>query len=187
MIPNVSRSTLIQDISGILINEIFVTSVEHIAIPVILGLSLEDMTPQELAEMGKFLTKPPLPVKDNHKLTIYNRMKEYYRPIITPIISKSVNAILIKVASPLSYVKLKALADKIKNMDKLQEAKWARIKELFEDHICLYKQLEAKTGIEFNAVELHDALCPTMAYERDNRLLQKINVDEILELNDNNM
>ena len=177
---NLLRNECIQAIGKEEIEQIARASIEHLAIPLIAGISMDQISQQEYEEMGG-RGKKPEPLSAETKLEIYTRIRAYMRPKILSETEILVSSVLHQSLETLSDEELRLKAVALSEKVTEAEPNWKRLSDLFEDHTCLFKDLETITNLKVNLISFHDTLCPIMCKYRDSgELFARINLDELL-------
>jgi hypothetical protein len=164
--PVLSRKECMQSISNAEIEQISRASIEHFALPLIAGISMDQVSQKEYEAMGGWGKKPE-PLSDKVKLEMYTRIKNFIKPKIIEKITELVNSALEKALKDISdeelRLKVAALSERVMEA----EPNWKKLPDLFKDHKCLFKDLEKHSCIKANLISFHDILCPLMGKYRD--------------------
>lgn len=168
------------------VNQIIDVSIEHFALPLIMGMSMDLVSQKEFQDMGGKGPKP-MPYSNEIKQAIYTRMYEFFKPKLLKKTTKTVNLLLNKSLNSLSDEELKikatALKEKFQKEKSEKEIKpnWNKLDGLFDDHLILFKELEMKNELTNRSKVLHDILCPIMhKYEDSGELFVSIKLHEII-------
>lgn len=178
---DLSRNECIQAISNKEVEQITRACIEHFAMPLIAGISMDEISQEEYKKMGG-KGKKPEPLSPETKLEIYKRIKKFIKEKILSETAKLVNSVLDKSLKAFSDEELR-LKDAALNEKKGMETEpnWKRLPDLFKDHTCLFKDLQKKTNLKADLISFHDKLCPIMCKYRDSgELFAKIKMDELL-------
>lgn len=169
---NLSRNNCIQIISNAEVEKVAKASIDHFAIPLIFGLSMDLVSQEEYEEMGG-RGKKPEPLSSETKLAIYNRMNEFFKSKILNKTAELVNSVLQESFDSMTDEELLVQANALteKSIDVAPD--WNIISSLFKDHTCLFKELEAKSPLKANLISFHDVICPLMEQYRDSGELFK--------------
>lgn len=175
---NFSRSESIKAIINEEIEKIATACIEHFALPIIAGISMDQTSQVEFEAMGGKGKKPsPLPLEI--KLEIYSRIKRFYYPKITRKITELVNSDLLPTLLALSDDSLRVAASNIKKTP--SAPRWEKITALFHDHTCLFTELKVTTLLKSDLIAFHEKLCPIMCKTRDSgALIASLNLEELL-------
>jgi hypothetical protein len=175
------RNHCLQTIKDIEIESITKASIDHMAIPVIMGMSLDYMTQDEFVLAGGRGKKPD-PLPRNLKIELYTNINNLFRPIIANTITEFVNSLLQTSYATLSDLELQTKTIYLQDRVIEPEPDWAKLPILFKDETFLFKELNKVTTLKANLVPIHDKICPIMLGIRDTQdFYKKIKVDEILE------
>lgn len=172
----ISRNECIQAIAKEEVEQIVKASIDHIAIPVIMGFSLDNLSQAEYRSMGG-LGEKPAPLSSEAKMEIYNRIKAVLRPLILEKIKGVVNSVLQESLASLSDEELRAKLSAL-NGKAETTVNFSMITPLFKDHLCLYKEMQKTTTLKLNLLDVHEIVCPVMSACRDSELLDRINIRE---------
>ena len=177
---NPSRNDFIQAICKEEIKQLTRASIEHFAIPIIAGISMDEMSQQQFEEMGG-RGKKPEPLSPETKLEMYKRIKSFLSDKILSKTTELVNSILHHSLGGFSDEELRLKAAALSEKVIEAEPNWTRLTDLFNDHTCLFKDLQKNTTLKVNLISFHDILCPIMCKYRDSgALFKKINLDELI-------
>lgn len=159
--------------------QVFYTSVQHIAIPVIVGFSGEEMASEKKAKLGK----PMEVLHADQKFELYRRMCEFYKPILVDTIKTLVREILSKSLASWTDEQLDVKAVELSQMNRIKRApKWKKYPQLLGDCALLFKELQKKLNLDFDPILVHARLCP-IVYRYSGELTTKIRIKEILRNN----
>lgn len=162
------------------IKQITRASIHHFAIPIIAGFSLDTVSQEEYEAMGGIGKKPEVePLSSEIKLAIYRRIKKFYKEKILVEITKLVMSVLDQSLKSFSDDDLKVKVAAIKQKVAVKEPNWEKFSELFENHLCLFEDLNKSTHLNVDLRIFHDEICPLMSEYRDSgELFDKIHVDD---------
>lgn len=164
-----TRKDYVQIISQEEVNEIIKVSIEHFAIPLIAGISMDQVTQAEYTAFGGKGVKPP-PLTAEKKLEIYKRMHAFLRPRLLEKTTNLVNGVLNDSLTAMSEDELKAKAIQLKEQRNPDcNPDWTQLQRLLKDHTCLYTDLHNKTTLKVNLVMFHDQLCPILVEYRSSK------------------
>lgn len=159
--------------------QVFYTTVQHIAIPVIVGFSGEEMSSEIKAQLGK----PVEVLRADQKFELYRRMCDFYKPILVDTIKRLVKQILSTSLASWTDAQLDAKAVELSQMNQIKKApKWKIFPLLVGDCAFLFRRLQTKLGLELDPVLVHQHLCP-IVYRDKEQLAAKIGMKEILQNN----
>jgi hypothetical protein len=177
---DLSRSECITAIGNKEIEQITRASIEHLAIPLIAGFSMDQVSQQQYEEMGGRGAKPS-PLSTEAKLEIYTRMKEFIKAKIVNEIAKLVNSVLEQSLESLTDEELRLKVAALKEKVVEAEPNWEKLPDLFKDHVCLFKELQKSTHLKADLVSFHEILCPIICRYRDSgELFARIKMHEFL-------
>ncbi len=172
-VEQVSRSNCIQIIGNAEVESIVRASIEHFVLPIIAGMSMDELTQKEYEAMGG-TGKKPEPYSQSLKLSMYTKMKEFIRPKILAKVTELVNAALVKSFAAVSDEDLRAKVKALKEKVIVPEPNWSKLKDLFKDHLFLFKEVDSSSNLKGHIIAVHDVICPIMAKYRDSGELFKI-------------
>jgi hypothetical protein len=177
---NASRNDCICTIIKNEVEQITRTSIEHFALPIIAGYSLDGISQETYAKMGGKGLKPTV-VSQEAKLEMYRRIKAFFNEIITNKVTQLVTLALEGTLKSFSDEELNARIKAISDRAIVLEPNWDSLASLFKDHTFSFKQLKHTSLLHDKVVSLHDVLCPIMcAYRDSGELYVKINLKEFL-------
>ncbi len=177
---NLSRKDWMQAISKDEVERLVRVSIEHFALPIISGFSMELLSQKEYEEMGGWGNKPkPLPMEI--KLEMYCRIKKFVKPKILSKIEELVSSVSKRSFDSLSDEELCSKADQLPKKAIEAGPNWKSLPFLFKNHKCLFEQLETKSNLKADFSSFHDQICPIMCKDRDSgKLMNEINLVDLV-------
>ncbi|MCB1112211.1 MAG: hypothetical protein KDK72_06090 [Chlamydiia bacterium] len=177
-LPTISRKDSIEIIAQYEIEQAISVNIEHFAIPLIAGVSMDELSQEEYVKMGGVGNKPE-PLSKEVKNEVYKRIENFIRPKIYEETAKAVRSVLKDSLKSFSDSELqdkaKALTERVVQV----EPRWNTLSFLFENHLYLFEELKDKTDLKVDLISLHDKLCPIMCSYRDSgELFVKIHMNE---------
>lgn len=178
--PVLSRSECIKVIENEEIKQLTRASIEHFAIPIIRGFSMDEMSQLEFEEMGGKGEKPK-PLKPEAQLEIYTRIKKFITEKLGDEIASLVNSVLEQSLARFSDEELRLRVTALNQKVVEIEPNWQKLPDLFNDHLCLFKELQKRTLLKVDVLFFHEKLCPMMCRYRDSgELFARIKMKEFL-------
>ncbi|MEI8366132.1 MAG: hypothetical protein WCF65_06910 [Parachlamydiaceae bacterium] len=161
---------------------LLISSVQHIAVPLILGLSMDFVSPREWALISGGQPKPA-PMNAEIKLNMYKRILGFYRPIISERIKDIVRLSLSKTPFNISDINFKTETDRIADLLKRsQSPDWSKehFVQMINDCAILFKEFASSSPIRINPTAVHEAICPIMSSYRDSgELMARTRLNEL--------
>jgi len=172
---NLSRSSYIEAIANAEVEMISNVCIEHIAVPMILGVSMDFVTQEDFNK--KFPGPKPEPLSDAAKREIYDRMRNFLKPKILEKTRELVNSVLSQSLDSLTDEQLSIKVTEINAAD--LGPRWDTIHALFKDEAFLFKALQGRSALKADFNAFHDALCPIVSSYRDSgELYFKVRMSE---------
>jgi hypothetical protein len=172
-VESISRAGCYQQISELETKRLMHVSIEHFALPIIGGMSM-DLVSQEMFEQLGGKGPKPQPFGEVKKLNFYRQIETCLKPILNQLATQLIQSVLKPSLDPLTdeqlQIQLTQLKEKIKGDSKPD---WNKLGPLFNDHLYSFNQLKKESVLKLDIKKFHDELCQLMAKHRDN-ILQTI-------------
>lgn len=167
-----TRADYVQQLTQAEIELLIDASIQHTAIPLIAGISMEEATPEQLKKSG-FKGPKPEPLSPAVKNELYKRFYGVLKPVIA---AKAAEYVQSKLAF-LTQMSDEQIREKaLQGGQKLPLTDWKMRHELYYFH-----EARKISILGINGVPFHEICCPILSSYRDSgKLFQDAKIDEVI-------